>query len=240
MTKFSASSKQLKYAAKRHLAGWYYPAVSATITVQLIATGLSIIIARFSDRNSLFGLILFYVTQTFVTLLLSLFTSGQCYMYLNISCGRPADSSMIFYGIKNQPEKAITIQFVQMLLYVIAMLPSLVVTFFGMFANIPLLVTMGTILMIPGGIIIAIWALSFSQAFYLLHDFPNQSAADLLRMSVQMMNGHKLRLLYILFSFLPLYLVALLTFGVGLLWVIPYMNAAMTEFFLDLMNQKNN
>ena len=54
------------------------------------------------------------------------------------------------------------------------------------------------------------------------------------------MVGHKGRLFYIYVSFLPLLLVAMLSCGIGLLWLIPYMNATQTEFFLDLIQNKNN
>lgn len=49
---------------------------------------------------------------------------------------------------------------------------------------------------------------------------------------------HKGRLFYLYVSFLPLMLLGLLSWGLALLWVIPYMAATEAEFFLDLI--RNN
>ena len=66
-------------------------------------------------------------------------------------------------------------------------------------------------------------------------DYPDLSASDIVKRSVKIMKGKKLQLFYLQLSFLPLYLVAILSFGVGLLWVLPYRNTAFTLFYLDVM-----
>ena len=85
-------------------------------------------------------------------------------------------------------------------------------------------------------IISTLFLLVFSQCFYLMLDFPDYSAEQLLRSSMQVMRGHKGRLFYLHVSFLPLLLLALLSCGVGMLWIRPYMQMTYTCFFLDLMN----
>jgi uncharacterized membrane protein len=78
-------------------------------------------------------------------------------------------------------------------------------------------------------------SLTYQQAFYLLHDFPQYSAGELLRMSRRLMVGHKGRLFYIYVSFIPLILLSLLSFGIALLWVFPYISTTKTEFFLNVI-----
>jgi uncharacterized membrane protein len=78
-------------------------------------------------------------------------------------------------------------------------------------------------------------SLIYQQAFYLLHDFPQYSAGELLHMSRKLMAGHKGRLFYIYVSFIPLILLSLLSCGIGLLWVSAYMTATRTEFFLNII-----
>jgi len=55
------------------------------------------------------------------------------------------------------------------------------------------------------------------------------------------MKGHKWRLFKLKLSFLPLQFICLLSFGIGNLWLNPYMRMTYTEFFLDLLNpEKQN
>ena len=67
-------------------------------------------------------------------------------------------------------------------------------------------------------------------------DFPERSAKEALKLSLQIMRGHKGRLFYVQISFLPLMFLCLLSFGIGYLWLVPYMNMTSAVFFLDLMN----
>ena len=81
-----------------------------------------------------------------------------------------------------------------------------------------------------------IFYLVFSQCYFLLLDFPDYTVKQLLRSSMRIMKGHKGRLFYLQVSFIPLVLLALLTCGIGMLWLTPYVQMTYTCFFLNLMN----
>lgn len=81
--------------------------------------------------------------------------------------------------------------------------------------------------------------LPFFPAFYMILDFPNWSATTILKKSFEVMNGNKLRLFLLYVSFLPSFLLSIFTCGITLIWVIPYMNMALTNFYLDIMSVRN-
>ena len=93
---------------------------------------------------------------------------------------------------------------------------------------------------IIGTVILVIVSLTFSQAYYLLQDFPQYSAKELLQMSRQIMKGHKARLFYIELSFVPLLLLGILSCCIGLLWIIPYMASVKANFYMDLMTHRKS
>lgn len=92
--------------------------------------------------------------------------------------------------------------------------------------------------LIFSGIVTIMLELLYAQAFFLLHDFPHYTARELLKKSRRLMVHHKGRLFYLYVSFLPLMFLGILSFGLALLWVLPYMAATEAEFFLDLI--RNN
>ena len=51
------------------------------------------------------------------------------------------------------------------------------------------------------------------------------------------MKGNKWRYFYINLSFIPLLLASMLTCYIGLLWLMPYMEATMAAFYLDLKGE---
>jgi uncharacterized membrane protein len=78
-------------------------------------------------------------------------------------------------------------------------------------------------------------SLVFSQAFFLLLDFEDKSAMELLAKSHLVMNGHKKRLFLLWLSFVPLLLVSVFTCCIGFIWVVPYIKVALANFYMDLM-----
>ena len=94
-----------------------------------------------------------------------------------------------------------------------------------------------TLLFIVPGII---KGLAYSLTPFIVKDNPQLSPNQAINLSMKMMKGHKFDLFYLYLSFIGWILLAMLTLGVGLLWVIPYMQTSMAAFYLDVKNDYNN
>jgi uncharacterized membrane protein len=88
------------------------------------------------------------------------------------------------------------------------------------------------LLIIPG--IMA--AISYSQTFLLLADNPSMSASEAIEKSKKMMDGNKLNFFYLGLRFIGWSLLCVLTFGIGFLWLIPYMQVTFAKFHDDIKN----
>ena len=102
-----------------------------------------------------------------------------------------------------------------------------------------ILVTLYTLLWtmlfyIPG----IIKAHSYAMTYYILNDNPEMSANDAITRSREMMDGHKWQLFCLRFSFIGWYLLSALTFGILLIVVMPYVQAAEAEFYEKLKNDE--
>jgi len=86
------------------------------------------------------------------------------------------------------------------------------------------------LLIIPG--IIA--AISYSMTFYILADDDKISPMDAIDKSKKMMDGYKLKYFYLGLRFFGWGLLCLLTFGIGFLWLIPYMQVSLAKFYDDI------
>ena len=76
---------------------------------------------------------------------------------------------------------------------------------------------------------------SYSMAYYIRCDNPNYTATEAIKESQRLMQGNKMRLFCLQLSFIGWFIVGLLCFGVGLLWVTAYYKAAEAEFYNDLI-----
>lgn len=86
------------------------------------------------------------------------------------------------------------------------------------------------LLLIPG----IVKAYTYAMLPYILKDNPELSAMDAIRLSSKMMKGHKFDLFYLQLSFIGWAILAVLTGGIGLLWLQPYMMTTQASFYQDI------
>lgn len=86
------------------------------------------------------------------------------------------------------------------------------------------------LLIVPG--IIAIY--SYAMVPYILEEKKDYTVGKAMRMSRKIMRGHKWELFCLRLSFLGWYILGALTFGLALLYVIPYMNTAEAVFYNEI------
>ncbi len=92
-----------------------------------------------------------------------------------------------------------------------------------------------SLLFIIPGIIVA---LSYAMSLYIYIDNPNKTPMECLSQSKIMMNGYKMDYLVFCLSFLGWILLGLLTFGIALIWAIPYINVAQALYYDELKKRK--
>lgn len=73
--------------------------------------------------------------------------------------------------------------------------------------------------------------LSYSQAVYILAENPGITATEAIDSSKEMMEGHKMELFVLYLSFIGWYFLVALTCGIAGIYVSPYMQATLTNFY---------
>ncbi len=88
------------------------------------------------------------------------------------------------------------------------------------------------LLIVPG----IIKSLSYSMTYFIMLEDPNIAPNDARKKSMQMMEGHKWQLFCLQISFIGWILLSILTLGILLLWINPFIDVAMAEFYNKLKN----
>ena len=78
-------------------------------------------------------------------------------------------------------------------------------------------------------------SLSYSLTFYVMVDF-NLSGRKAISKSVELMKGYKAKLFRLGLSFFGWYLLSSLTFGIGAIFLAPYVQATVAEFYAELLD----
>lgn len=215
------SSAQLKASARNALTGHY----SFFIILLLLAS----VIASF-----------FYVFPPVASLLMNLFLFHICRIYLLTFHGEKASIKDLFLGNTERTKEMQTIYAacILTLIQFLCMLPANLLSVAVTKTENTSVFLLYCITLAAGIALYGYIYLSLFPIYFLVSDCPAESITETMKMAVFISRGHRFRLFYLMASFLPLFLLSMLSLGIGLFWVVPYMQATLTYYYLNLTASK--
>lgn len=231
-------SKELKRMARETLNGRYSLPMAALVLSQVLTLLVMTPFRMTLGVNpSLSQVIINNLAMLIISLLSVIMSCGLIKIHLNMAREREMKLTDLFYFFTRRPDRLILSTLLLVLISLIAMIPFIVVTIYAVNVNTKagwILFVVVSALSLIG---VSILALTFNFIFYLMVDYPGMGVIAAFRESNRMMKGNKGRLFYVMISFLGLSLLSLLSFGIGMLWVSPYMTQTTTKFYLDLKGE---
>lgn len=231
---------ELKDLAKARLEGRYSAAIVAILSVECIRLLVSYSIALIIPGTDFLSYIISLLASAVTAVFLGIYQTGLSLFFLKIACKQHARTDDIFYGMRYQPSRSITVSLVITAANFICLTPYQVLATLYLNTRQSTYLILTLILAVLGLLIYIPVSLILSQSYFLLLDFPDYSGTKALSASCKIMKGHMGRLFGIQVTFLPLMLLGVLTCGIGMLWVTPYMNTTYALFFLDIMNPQKS
>ena len=197
------TAAELKAIAKERSLDKYGILILANIIIFVLQMAISSIVT-ISDSGSLVIFTINEIIILIVQILLGILVSGKAYLYMNLIYSQTVSTSDIFFGLKQHPNKAVMIQSLFVLADFLASLPASIILFILTPTSSQTVRTTFYILFAIGLIVNIYVSLTYSQAFYLLHDYPDRSAKELLAYSKSLMQGNRFKLFCLHISFITL------------------------------------
>jgi len=235
--KFLKSSSALKADAREILLGKYKVAVLAYALMELLITGILTLVEMQLNLQTTEGLLLYYSVYIIVAVLSTVLVAGQNFLYLNMYRGQAYETANIWAGFRICADKAILSYLMIFGKTLCFALPCIITTAIMLVTQnyyLALPVAAAAIFMVIGSTIVQ---LDYSQVLYLIWDCPQESPSSLLARSKQLMKGHRGSYFYLMVSFIGIFSLSILTFGIGMLWIYPYFTATKTAYYLELVKQ---
>lgn len=230
--------KELKRIARGNLQGNYLELIRAfvfcNLVISLVETPFSMMRNEvpFSTQN-----IIYYIAVILITVASVVLTVGQYCLHLSVArTGRP-HLKELFYPIKHDANRLIIVQAILLVLELISLAPVIGAAAIIYFYNELNLYLVALALIILGCILTVLFETTFGLTYFVLIDQENLSVMDGLKSTIKLIKNHKRRFLYMQLSFWGMYFLAALTFGLGILWVQPYVMQTTTLFYLDVKGE---
>lgn len=229
--------KSLKSQARRLLVG-KYGISSGIIGVYLVFKSMgSMMVTQFFSST----LIMFVLTQLLVlgmNILLEFFQVGLNKCFLDTAYGMHPSMGDLFIGFKKYCNRRFFGAVCMMsLIPTLCMLPANLMTYLvSSFTKTQYAIFFALLLL---GLLVQIYfSIIYSQAFYVGFDMAQKSGMELLTMSKWLMKGAFGKYLGLILSFLPMHFLCIISFGVGYIWVLPYIETTKGTFYLELTKHK--
>ena len=228
-----ATSRELKYQARVLLNGKYSKMAFITLLMCVFDLGLNYVLSyAFPSTEGGFNGILYIACTLLCNMVYYILLAGLMRIYLHLCRGEQIQVSDLFSVFSDRPEQVAIYSVVQFILQNIASYVSgrcLSQLWRAGFAPLPVLAL--AIL----SIVVIYLQLCLILVLFLYCDAPWKSAPQLMKESWKMMRGNKSRMFCLILSFLGVMLLAVLSLGIGLLFVRPYLYVTQGLFYLNLV-----
>jgi uncharacterized membrane protein len=198
----------LKSNAKSRLSGKWGLAIRTLVVGALITSGFSSVVDIIKPESSI---------PTFIGILINILLGGV------IGLGV---SKFVLNLATNKEEASFNDLFSGFNIYLKTV---------GLWIVISIIIAFLSVLLIVPGIIAA---LMYSQVFFILSEDNTKSITQCLSESSKIMKGHKSDLFVLYLSFIGWWLLVVITFGIGALYVYPYQQVTSANFYLALKNRQ--
>lgn len=235
------TSSELKRLSREQLTGRWGLAIGANLLVQMIVSGL---LMPFYFLLILTGSgFVQYITYMIAAIIISaasmVMQCGILRMYLGFARDEEVSVGMIFSEFTRRPDRYILGYILVFVIEFVCVLPGSICLAVGLVAETVLAIVIGVALYIAGIIVVLFVSLTLSQVFMLLVENGDMGVMEAFRISSELMDGNKGRLFYIYLSFVGWAMLGLLSCGIGMLWVTPYMMQVNVNFYRDLNGELN-
>ncbi len=233
------TSAELKRLAREQLNGHWGLAIGANLLVQMIVSGLltPFYFLLIITGSGTVQYITYMVAAIIISAVSMVLQCGILRMYFGFARKQEVSVGMIFGEFTRRPDRYILGYVLIFVVEIMCMLPGAICLVVGIVADTVLAIMIGGALYIIGFVVVIYVSLRLSQIFYLLVEHGDMSVIEAFRTSSQMMEGNMGRFFYIYVSFIGWSLLGLLSCGIGMLWVTPYMMQTNVNFYRDLIGE---
>ncbi len=233
------TSTELKRLSREHLTGHWGLAIGASLLVEMIVSGLLMpfYFLLIITGSGTVQYITYMVAAIIISAVSMVLQCGILRMYFGFARKQEVSIGMMFSEFTRRPDRYILSYVLVFVIEMLCVLPGTICLVVGLVADTLLAIAIGVALYIAGMIVVLIVSLRLSQTYMLLVEHSDMGVIEALRTSSQMMEGNMGRLFYIYLSFIGWSMLGLLSCGIGMLWVTPYMMQVGVNFYRDLTGE---
>lgn len=231
-------SAELKRIARGNLMKNFGIPMGAMVVASLMQTIPLLFFSRdLTIESGLTEWIIYYVAAFVIGLLGIVLSVGNIKIALHIGRKQEYRFTDLFYGFTHHPDRYLLAEILIDLLILLVMTPGIVLCVMAVRTNGIGFCIAAIVFLLAGYVGVFVIQLTYGVVLIYMLDHEQVKVMDALRASKALMRGNKGRLFYIELSFIGIQLLGALSFGVGYLWISPYILQTKAVFYLELTGE---
>ncbi len=233
------TSAELKRLSREQLNGHWGIAIGVNLLMQVIASTLLMpFYFLFILSGGRMVQYITYMIAAFIVAAVSIVIQcGILRIYFGFARGEEISIGMMFSEFSRRPFRYILGYLLLMVIEMFCIMPGTICFSVGLVGETILAILIGVVLYLVGMVIMLVVALRYSQTFIIMLEHSEINVMEAFRMSAELMEGNMGRFFYIELSFIGWALLGLLSCGIGMLWVTPYMMQVSVNFYRSLTGE---
>lgn len=244
------TGKELKTLAKQALLGHYGTVVGSILVsyLLLMATAIPVLLIfvlasffRVGPHSGILlpiGMVVWYLIVLVVSSLLMAGFARICYL---ICTGQGGEVGNVTYAFSHRPFRFVGLTLLLILLYLVAAVPGIALMIFAMHSKM-WGEAAGVLLYLAGYLLAVLLSMTaflrYSLVLFVLIEDQQKTVSECIWISRDLMEGNRMRLFKLELSFIGMFLLGYLSFGLGFLWILPYLICTNIFFYLSVKEEK--
>ena len=236
----SRKCAELKRISRENLTGNYRTAMGAFITILFISMIIDLPFSSFlyyvySTKTQI---AIYYICEALISIIVGVLQIGLVKMHLAMAQKKPFSKLDIYYCFKNNSNRYFSGAILYFIFEAIALCPFYIANEYYGFS----MKNIGIDLALTGIslLLLLIIKVLFPFFLYILIERDDLSVTSCLKEALQMAITNLGRLIYVYLSFIGMGVLAILSLGIGLLWIEPYYEQTMVNLYLDICEKIPN
>jgi len=236
-------TKEIKCYARCVLTGKHASLAGITLLVAALNLLLSYLALQAAPYDSgAINIILYFGCSILVNMIYYILLAGLYDIYLDIVNNRSYTWKNLFYAFTEHPEPVAIYSLIQYALYyvftqVVVWWLAVVINwiFYGEAKNL----IISTAVLLIAVILFLYIQISFAMVLFVHADDPDKSFTEMIMEGWQLMGGMRPRYFTMMLSFIGMYLLGVLSLGIGFLFINPYVFATKGYFYKTIESGKS-
>ena len=219
--------------------GHYGSAIGFLIIYIICSMFTSLVLSAVFDGVSRLGIIGMCISTFITEGFLNMFKISLYKYFIELNHGSLSKTADVFFGFSCRVSKHLSCSFFFSMLYMIMVFVPTQIFDRITHSTGKHYLLYSFIVYSVAYLVYMLIQIQFMPVYFIAIDFPDKSFGDCLLILIWLTSGYRRQLTRLMLSFIPIYILGILSFGIGLLWVIPYMYSSYASFYLNLTNIKS-